>query len=433
MPRLRKSRFVVTVPCERAGEKYDAIYQTLTGAFVVLPEKDWRSLLKGSIESADPGRLEFFEEQGILVNEHMDEVTVFEGWKRAKAHDFTSLKSKVVVTRKCNNRCRYCIVDAEAKEMSRETAWAMDTFYIGLIREKNPKSIEDEYSGGEPFLNAGVILESATRRFFFCQGKGIDYGFRVINNGTLINPATVSALKKVGLRSVRVSIAGPADVHDRLRPSQGNRGTYALIAENLRAVSGMVPIGVECQYDGASMDYLRIPDMLDNLREQGIAVDDVAFTPILPQRGRKEFGASMGGVEILLHLMAEAEKRGFPQFAKPPSNACSADFMSRFAFDVDGSLIACPVMQSGEMTYGNVFKGVNFPLQAGMLNRAFADRCRDECEVLPICMGGCRLQALTKKGDFSGVDCYYETLILLLKEYIRRKAKEALAVGPGDN
>ena len=428
MPPLRKSRFTVAVPFETEGERFTALYQTLTGAFLLFPEKGWTSLLEGSLDGIDPETPGFFVDQGVLVNGGTDERTLFDRWKEARVHDFSHLKSKVVVTRRCNNRCRYCIVAPEAGEMSPETAWAMDAFYIGMIREKSPKSVEDEFSGGEPFLNAGIILESASRRHFFCLGKGIDYSFKVVNNGTLINPSIVSALKRVGLQGVRVSIAGPADVHDRLRPSQGGRGTYALITENLRAVSGMVPIGVECQYDAASTDYLRIPEMLDDLRDRGIAVHEVAFTPILPQRGRNDFNAGMGDAGILLYLMDEAEKRGFPQYANPPSNACSADYRSRFAFDVDGSLIACPVMQSGERTYGDVHRGVNFPAHAGMLERSFDAKCRDDCEFLPICMGGCRLQALTRRGDFNGVDCYYETLDLFLRKYILRKARETLAV-----
>jgi uncharacterized protein len=173
--------------------------------------------------------------------------------------------------------------------------------------------------------------------------------------------------------------------------------------------------------------------MLDDLRERGVAVNEVAFTPILPQRVRTAFNRGMGDVQILLYLMDEAEKRGFPQYGEAPSNACSADYRSRFAFDVDGSLISCPVMQNGEMTYGDVFKGVDFPAQAGMLDRTFEKKCRDECEFLPLCMGGCRLQALTKSGDFNGVDCYYEMMNLLLKEYVQRKVKETLAAGAAEN
>ena len=188
MPSLRKSRFAVAVPFESGGERLVALYQTLTGAFLLFPERGWKSIMEGSLDEIDPETPGFLLEQGVLANGGTDEGTLFERWKESRVHDFSHLKSKVVVTRRCNNRCRYCIVDAEAGEMSAETAWAMDAFYIGMIREKSPKSVQDEFSGGEPFLNPGIILESASRRYFFCLGKGIEYSFSVVNNGTLINP-----------------------------------------------------------------------------------------------------------------------------------------------------------------------------------------------------------------------------------------------------
>lgn len=424
---LKKSRYAVSVSRTIRGEEFSAVYQTLTRAFVLLPRSEWSAMAADPAAASDPQVLEVLLEHGILVGESCDEMTVFENWKQQHVHDFSSVKSKVLVTRKCNNRCLYCIVDAEAKDMSPETAWAMDMFYLDFIRGKNPTMVEDEYSGGEAFLNPAVVLESASRRFFYCLGKGIEYGFSVVSNGTLIKPSIVSEMKKAGLKGLRVSIAGPEEVHDRLRPSRWNGKTYKIIVENLRAISGMTSIGVECQYDSGSRDYLRIPEMLDDLAARGVAIDNVVFTPIVSRRGKDGFSGGTGDPGVFLQLMQEAEKRGYPQFAEPPSNACSADFRGRLVFDTDGSIIACPALQSDEKAYGSIFKGVDFTSHSELLRRRLPERCLKECELLPVCMGGCRLQALTACGDFNGIDCQYDMLDLILKEYVGRKADRAIA------
>jgi uncharacterized protein len=422
MPLSKKSRFTVELPVERGGEAFFALYHTMTQAFVLIPERTWSYVLSNPIAPADPATIDLLHEQGFLVKDGVDETALFENWKQQYVHDFSTLKSKVLVTRKCNNRCRYCILDPEAKEMSSETALAMDRFYIETIEEKSPKKVEDDYLGGEPLLNPGIILDSAARRFFYCMGKGIEYGFVITTNGTLIRPSVISEMKDVGLTGIRVSIAGPASVHDALRPSKNNGKTYDLIMKNLQTISGMIPISIECQYDSGALDYLRIPEMLDDMRERNIAIENITFAPILARREKSRFNSGTGDPRIHLYLMQEAQRRGYPQDGEAPSNACMADFRARLVFDTDGSIIPCPSVQGGEMAYGHVTAGIDFVAESQLLKRRLPGKCLDECPILPMCMGGCRMQALVKGEGFNGIDCQFETHQFFLEAYMRERA-----------
>jgi uncharacterized protein len=423
---LKKSQFSVDIPIQYPGKGLRAVYQTMTRAFILFPEDDWLAITNGSLEQLDPDILEILCEQGFLVKSETDEAAVFESWRQQYVHDFSSIKSKVAVTRKCNNMCRYCIMETEAKDMSLETAQAMDRFYIELIKEKKPQSVEDVYSGGEVLLNPQVVLDSAARRYYFCMGRDIPYNFSIITNGTLITPAIISAMKEVGLTAIRVSLAGPAEIHDHLRPSRGNGKTFDRIMQNLKSVSGLIPIRIECNYDSTATDYLRLPEMMDDIKSRGIVFDNITFTPILPRRGESVYCGGTGDPETLLFLMREADKRGYPQFREAPSNACLSDYRSRLSFDTDGSIVACSALQSGEITSGNVFKGIDFVAQSQVLARKFRKKCLEECDLLPMCMGGCRLQVLAKTGDFNGVDCQYEAIDLILKEFMKRRAEAAV-------
>lgn len=419
----KKSRFTVDIRVENGGEKLTALYQTITGAFVLVPEEEWSHVLSNP---GDPKTIELLHEQGFLVMEDTDETALFDYWKQQQVHDFSTLTSKVLVTRKCNNRCRYCILDSEAKEMSPGTARDMDRFYIETINEKRPEKVKDDYLGGEPLLNSHIILESAARRFHHCEGKGIEYSFTITTNGTLLNPSTISDMKEVGLTGIRVSMAGPAPVHDHLRPSKNNGKTYDIIMKNLQSVSGTIPITIECQYDSGTLDYQRIPEMMDDFKSHDIAIKEINFTPILARRGENPYDSGMGDPEVGLWLMREAKKQGYMQERTAPSNACMADFRSRFIFDTDGSILPCPSVQGGEMAYGHVTKGIDFVSESQLLKRNLPDRCLNECELLPICMGGCRMQALVHQNDFAGVDCHYDTYRVFLEDYVREEASVAL-------
>jgi len=141
MPFFKKSRFTVELSVANEGEAFFALYQTMTQAFVLIPERTWSYVLSDPVAPADPATIDLLHEQGFLVKDGVDETAVFENWKQQYVHDFGTVKSKVLVTRKCNNRCRYCILDPEPKEMAPETALAMDRFYIETIGEKSPKKV----------------------------------------------------------------------------------------------------------------------------------------------------------------------------------------------------------------------------------------------------------------------------------------------------
>ncbi|MDY7038459.1 MAG: hypothetical protein SV375_20165, partial [Thermodesulfobacteriota bacterium] len=109
-----KSRFTVDIPVGSRGENLCSLYQTMTGAFILIPERDWSYVLRDPMPAADPSTIDILCEQGFLVKDGTEETIVFEHWKQQSVHDFSTLKSKVLVTRKCNNRCRYCILHPEA-------------------------------------------------------------------------------------------------------------------------------------------------------------------------------------------------------------------------------------------------------------------------------------------------------------------------------
>jgi uncharacterized protein len=433
MADVKLSRFIAEVPVEKYGATYISAFHTMTGAHIVVPQTDWAAI-RNDPGQAPPGIVDALLRQGFLHGKVVDENAVLAAFRQQIVHDFSTIKTKTLVTRRCNNACTYCIVKAESHHMTHETALAVDRFCFELAKRKRPRQIEDLYSGGEVFLNPKILLESASRRRHFYQGCGIDYSLAIITNGTRITPAITSKLIEVGLTSIRVSIAGPAPVHNKLRPmrdvSKNGGNAYELIMKNLAAISdGKIAIQVQTQYDSTSDDYFQISEMLDDFSRYGIAVTKVSFTPIMARRDETTYKGMMGDPAKYLYLLNAADARGYRQFERPPWNACTADLRSRITFDTDGSITACASLQSGEMVYGHLDKGIDFVAEAQLLQRKYPDRCLNDCPLFPRCWGGCRLNALARGEGFDGIDCQEEVLWLMLEEYMKRQVLAVLSSG----
>ena len=397
-----------------------AIFNTLSQALCLVKEDDWVKLLGSATLSAEEAKLGAdLCAQGFLLPEGCgQELDIFRHWRQQMVHDWRSMGSKVLLTMACNNGCTYCGSHREALSMSAETARAVDDWYCRMIDEKRPQKVADDYLGGEPLLMVDLLLAIAGRRLAFCRERNIGYSFSLTTNGRLLNRVTVQQLIEVGLNKVRVSMAGPADIHDALRPGVNGEPTYAQIVGNLAEVSDLIPVMIECQYDGLSGDFRRMVEMLDDFQARGIRVQEVNFTPILAQRGGCNYPGGLNDPRKQLWLQKEAAKRGMSGESGPPSNNCLAELRSRFVVDCLGNLLPCPALQTGERAYGDTRTDVDFRAEALLCQHNLPDTCLNDCPVLPLCKGGCRNQALVAQGDFNGVDCRRDEFLFLTKHHM---------------
>lgn len=420
------SRFTTTLPLSINGMDVIALFNTMSRGFCLLTPDEWRRVREFLGEPAEDQTLSALYGNGVLVAEDTDEKAALKLYRGQLTHNTHMLKSRMMVTYACNCRCLYCYQEAKPLFMSEETAQAIDSYYMALIHQKHPLCVLDNYIGGEPLLNVEVVLNSASRRYHFCYGKGIGYDWGVTTNGLLLDENKLNRMLAANLKHIRVSLAGPREIHDRLRPDKQGNGTYKAIMNNLKNIGGRVKVGIECQYDAGSEDYRQIPLMLDEMAAEGIRVDEIAFTPIQPTRRNTRFTCGNGDPAIHAWLAAEAVRRGFPMHDDPPGNYCMADIRNYLIFDVKGNILPC-LLDCGELAYGDVFKGIDFRKEARILQRRMPDKCLESCDLAPLCTGGCRLQEYYRSDDFNSIDCPYDMLKASLEAHINTLALRVLA------
>ena len=127
----------------------------------------------------------------------------------------------ILPTLECNLRCSYCIVQKTGAQMTAETASRIIDKVSGL----NIKSLELQFSGGEPTKNFSIIKQIVGG----LKDQNIKYS--ITTNGTLLNEDSLDFIKDNNIR-LSLSMDGTAQDHD------ANRGnSYKKIKSSISLIN----------------------------------------------------------------------------------------------------------------------------------------------------------------------------------------------------
>jgi uncharacterized protein len=140
------------------------------------------------------------------------------------------------ISQACNMACKYCYAEGgsfgkKALLMSEETALkAVDYLFE---KTKGIQEIGIIFFGGEPLLNFKIIKKAVEYSKKLAQKTGQRVGYSLTTNGTIMTDEIIEFLcrNRFGLK---VSMDGPKDVQDAMRPLKNGKGSYNLVAKNLK-------------------------------------------------------------------------------------------------------------------------------------------------------------------------------------------------------
>src|SRR5262249_58128496 len=89
------------------------------------------------------------------------------------------------------------------------------------------------FLGGEPLSNRAVVTATTERAAALAKRRGIALSFSITTNGTLLTQADADFFEAHGF-AVTVSLDGPREAHDRLRPYRNGAGSFDRIMRNVR-------------------------------------------------------------------------------------------------------------------------------------------------------------------------------------------------------
>ena len=323
----------------------------------------------------------------------------------------------LAVAQKCNLGCSYCYAQqgefgGAAKNMSLETALAAVDL---LVDGAEPGArLNLAFLGGEPLVNRPVLQATTRRAAERAAQRGVSLTFSVTTNGTLLRPADGEFFEEFGF-AVTISLDGPREAHNALRPYKGGQGSYDRIMDNVRPLLAMQRKMQVAARVTVTPSNLMLRETLDQFLAEGF--HSVGFSPLLSaptgqgEMQREDLEVMLGG---MIDCGREYERRvqageryhfanmvnALKEIAKgthrPYPCGAGAGYLGVSA---EGELAACHRFVGDEAgAMGSLAEGVDRERRAAWLQERHVHRqepCRG-CWARYLCGGGCHHEVIQR-------------------------------------
>lgn len=360
------------------------IYNCFTGAMYQLDEEHahFGNILEQpginpSTDLFDEGSLKALESAGFLIADDFDEKTHLEGLMES-ARAFGFMKLTVVITRKCNFRCSYCIQGSGVQDdavIGESQLRSMRNMLFDLA----PASIHTTLYGGEPLLYPEACFKTLE------TVKTVDPNAMamLVTNGYLLDKDMVRRLCDYGAVAAQITIDGPEEVHDRRRTTKDGKGTYKKVLENtLQAAEHMhVLIRVNVESD-MEFDYTAFRKQFEG--------NERIFVYRAPTMYNHQGNAEKGSENF--HSI-ETKVCGEEMFSKKLNArfpGCAITTQMCAVILPEGKLVRCwNQVQDPSDCYSISKNGLFASHETWRSWNPFIIPECSECRMLPICGGGC--------------------------------------------
>lgn len=409
------------------------LFSNKNAAKISLPKSMLEDIKTNSLSEEEVALL---SELGVLVNSLDEERNAMLCFMDQLNSEDRIFSLQLVMNLDCNLDCGYCF-EGSRKGRHYLTVEAAHAF-VEFIKKNITPGLEElriTFYGGEPLLSKDLIAAISAEIKAISKEAGIKYTGKLITNGTLLVPPTVEKLRQAGIRSARVTLDGPADIHDKARPFKSGRGSFRTILKNLKKTVGLIDIDLSGNF--TKNNYRRFSELFDQLKDEGLTPQNISslqFYPVLQEAAGmvnchfKEGCSSLNEpwiFEAEIVLREEILKRGY-RTSKIIPTACMMDLTNRLIVNYDGSIYKCSgLLGREEFKVGDIWTGITDYRTSHDLDNWKNGECLS-CAYLPLCFGGCRYMKYLRDGNMDGVDCKKAYLDATLEAVVKQDIKYGL-------
>jgi uncharacterized protein len=233
------------------------------------------------------GVINHLKESGIIIDRNVNEDRVLENWFNGMKYNSDTLHATILTTYKCNFACVYCFEERvkDFQTLDQETTVQIIEWLKYTAESKRLKSLRLMFYGGEPLMNTKAIFDIAGALKPWAKERNIKFRFSITTNGSLLKPELVEKLVEIGLKSVRITLDGEKELHDKRRPYLDGRGTFDAIINNIVAVADKTKVEIGANFDKENIKNLYA--LLDYLEAKGLnkKISNVIFSPVIARLG----------------------------------------------------------------------------------------------------------------------------------------------------
>jgi uncharacterized protein len=392
---------------ERGDAAY--VFNGVSGALLRVPRDHRRTLagaLAGDDESGCPPELLLKLATGrMLVQDGCDEVDVLRKRYEQSRRDASHLALTLVTSLGCNFDCPYCF---EAKHPSIMDAPVQEAV-LELLDDQLPRirSFHVSWFGGEPLVGKAPLLALSAAFGERCDRGGVRYDADITTNGYLLDEGTCAQLRDRRVTRAQVSLDGPPETHDRMRPLAGGRASFWAIVENLRHAVEYLSITIRMNVD--ALNFSRADELLQILADHGLAGKVAVYAGQItgntddPRSPSATYGPrcftnpEFARAELEFQRLVARYGFGSPSLPRPTGTPCTAVRANELVVGSAGELYKCwESVGNRQEVIGHIrdYKNPNGRLAKWLRYDPFSnDECQG-CIALPVCMGGCAAHAM---------------------------------------
>ncbi|MBN1259237.1 MAG: radical SAM protein [Anaerolineae bacterium] len=329
-------------------------------------------------------------------------------------------KIELYLAEACNLRCRYCYVNANEALNNGLMPWpvAKQAIDFAFARSGAADSVIITFFGGEPLLNKAVLFKAVaySQQLGAEQGKRVSYS--MTTNATLLDDAVIDLIKRYNF-GLMVSLDGPREIQDTMRPFADGRGSFEIATRNIRKLmQRRRSVTVRCTLSNRWLDRIRIVQFLEEFGFSHIAmsrctgaVDGLGPYDIGPEENRILSAQDDTFIDRLLSQLERGEKIRFNPWARA-IQAIHNRQNHRMRCGVgrgcttagrDGRLYPCHrYVGMDAYVLGDVESGIDQGRFADYLSGYFATKQKCEsCWAINLCGGYCPWYVSRQDGTFS--------------------------------
>jgi len=430
---MERSPYLKVYPYEDKPD-HCLLYSTKKSSLILLKEKTLQKIDQGTLSPSDEALL---KKLGMVVDDREEEKRTTLSVVDQLNKNNPELQVVVVLNLDCNFACLYCY-EGDMKGnffLTDQTAQRLIEFIKGRFTT-HKKALRIDFYGGEPLLSVNVIKSISSTLKSYIESKGGTYGFTLVTNGSFFNRKIARELVPLGLDGVKITLDGPAEIHNKYRPFKSGAGSFDIIIRNMKETWDLAPISLGGNFE--KTNYKDFPRLLDYLLKEDLTPEKipvVKFDPVMsgPQGNHAPTDYRGGCMSINEPWILEASsllreeilKRGYHTPKMAPM-FCMIENADGFVVNFDGTIYKCPAFIGHEAyAIGDLETGLRDYRETHKLDIWKNEECLG-CEYLPLCFGGCRYMTFMRNGTIDALDCKKPHLDAFLETAINQDMKYRL-------
>lgn len=335
-------------------------------------------------------------------------------------------KIELYLAEACNLRCRYCYVNANDALNHGLMPWevARQAIDFAFARAGNADSVNITFFGGEPLLNKPVLKQAIAYSQQLGAEQGKTVGYSMTTNATLLDDDIIDLIKRYNF-GLMISLDGPQETHDAMRPFADGRGSFETATRNIkRLMARRRSVTVRCTLSNRDLDRPKIVQFLEDFGFTRVAMSRCTGT--VDGLGPYDIGPAENAVlqaqdDYFAERLFDQLARGEPIKFNPWANVVRAihDQQNRrmrcgvgrgcTTVGMDGRLYPCHrYVGMDKYVLGHVSTGIDQAAFADYLRGYFSTKhvC-ETCWAINLCGGYCPWYVSGNDGAFAEPEAWW--------------------------